>query len=71
MMGLVTGGALLARCAAEATKLRGAGENARFLESKISTARFFASQILPRAASLVPSVTAGADPLDALHAEDF
>ena len=46
---------------------------AREVDAKrsVSNFRFFASQILPRAASLVPSVTAGADPLDALHAEDF
>ena len=37
-----------------------------FLRQKVVTARFFAEQVLPQAAGLVPSVTAG--PADLLAA---
>jgi hypothetical protein len=34
-----------------------------FLQDKIGTARFYAGQLLPQAAGLLPAVTAGAGPL--------
>ena len=34
-----------------------------YLEAKITTARFYAEQLLPQTAGLLPAVTAGADRL--------
>jgi 3-(methylthio)propanoyl-CoA dehydrogenase len=65
LFGLVTGGWLLARSALAASRrLRHAsGSDAVFLKDKIGTARFYAEQLLPQAAGLLPAVTAGAGPL--------
>jgi alkylation response protein AidB-like acyl-CoA dehydrogenase len=60
MCGIVTGGWLLARSAQAARRALDAGEgDADFLQQKLVTARFYAEQILPQAAGLAPSVTAG------------
>jgi len=62
MAGLVTGAWLLTKSAIAARELKagdGGGFGAEFLDQKVVTARFFASQILPQAAGLVPSITAG------------
>jgi 3-(methylthio)propanoyl-CoA dehydrogenase len=60
MCGIVTGGWLLARSAQAARRMLDAGEgDAEFLRQKLVTARFYAEQILPQAAGLAPSVTAG------------
>jgi 3-(methylthio)propanoyl-CoA dehydrogenase len=69
MAGLVTGGWLLTRSAiAAAAMLDGDAEgfSAEFLAQKIVTARFYATQLLPQAAGLLPAVTAG--PADLLAA---
>jgi hypothetical protein len=67
LFGTVTGGWLLARSAAAAASLLETGEgDAEFLEAKIATALFYAGQILPTARGLLPSVTAGAEPLFAI-----
>jgi alkylation response protein AidB-like acyl-CoA dehydrogenase len=67
MCGIVTGGWLLARGAAAAQRALDEGfGDADFLRQKVVTARFFAEQVLPQAAGLVPSVTAG--PADLLAA---
>jgi 3-(methylthio)propanoyl-CoA dehydrogenase len=65
LSGLVVGGWLMARSALAASRLLpGAdGPDAIFLQDKISTARFYAGQLLPQAAGLLPAVTAGAGPL--------
>jgi 3-(methylsulfanyl)propanoyl-CoA dehydrogenase len=65
MSGLVVGGWLMAQSALAASRLlRGAGgPDATFLRDKISTACFYAGQLLPQAAGLLPAVTAGAGPL--------
>jgi 3-(methylthio)propanoyl-CoA dehydrogenase len=65
LSGLVIGGWLLARSALAASRrLRNAsGSDAVFLKDKIGTARFYAEQLLPQAAGLLPAVTAGAGPL--------
>jgi len=65
LSGLVIGGWLLARSALAASRLlRDAdGSDAVFLREKIGTARFYAEQLLPQAASLLPAITAGAGPL--------
>ena len=60
---LVTGGWLLTRSAiAAAAMLDGdaGGFSAEFLEQKLVTARFYATQLLPQAAGLLPAITAGA-----------
>ena len=65
MSGLVIGGWLLARSALAASRLLpdARGSEAAFLQEKIGTARFYAGQLLPQAAGLLPAVTAGAGPL--------
>jgi 3-(methylsulfanyl)propanoyl-CoA dehydrogenase len=67
MAGLVTGGWLLTRSALAAAELLagdGDGEfSAEFLAQKLVTARFYATQLLPQAAGLLPAVTAGASDL--------
>ena len=65
LFGLVIGGWLLARSALAASRLLpGAeGSDAVFLQEKIGTAHFYAGQLLPQAAGLLPAVTAGAGPL--------
>jgi alkylation response protein AidB-like acyl-CoA dehydrogenase len=62
MCGIVTGGWLLARSALAARRLLdegGSGVSTDFLEQKIVTARFYCDQLLPQAAGLLASVTAG------------
>jgi hypothetical protein len=67
MCGIVTGGWLLARSALAAQRRLDEGTgDAAFLAQKVLTARFYAEQLLPQAAGLIPAVTAGpADLLDA------
>jgi 3-(methylthio)propanoyl-CoA dehydrogenase len=69
MAGIVTEAWVLTRAAIAAAALRaadGGGFPDEFLEQKLVTARFFARQLLPEAASLLPAVTAGpADLFDA------
>jgi 3-(methylthio)propanoyl-CoA dehydrogenase len=65
LSGLVIGGWLMARSALAASRLlrTAGGADAAFLQEKIATARFYAGQLLPQAAGLLPAVTAGAGPL--------
>jgi alkylation response protein AidB-like acyl-CoA dehydrogenase len=64
LMGTVIGGWVMARSALAATELLEKGEgDADFLMAKIATARFYADQLLPEAAGLLPMVAAGADQL--------
>jgi len=65
LSGLIIGGWLMARSALAASRLlRTAGDaDAAFLREKIGTACFYAEQLLPQAAGLLPAVTAGAGPL--------
>jgi len=65
LSGLVIGGWLLARSALAASRLvhDATGPDAAFLQDKIGIARFYAGQLLPQAAGLLPAVTAGAGPL--------
>ena len=65
IFGTVTGGWLLARLALGAkADLEGADEaDAAWLGTKIASARFYAEQVLPTAAGLVPSVQAGSSVL--------
>ncbi len=66
MAGIVTGGWLLTKSALAAEVVRstgGGGFSTEFLEQKVVTARFYATQLLPQAAGLLPAVTAGSSDL--------
>ncbi len=72
--GIVTGGWLLAESALEAKAMLDAGGDAfttEFLEAKYTTARFYATQLLPQARGLVAAVTAGFEDLMALEPSQF
>jgi alkylation response protein AidB-like acyl-CoA dehydrogenase len=71
MFGEAAGGYYLARSALVARHLIENGQNDSFLQNKIVTARFYAEQILPRAAARLPAVTAGAERLFEIAADDF
>jgi alkylation response protein AidB-like acyl-CoA dehydrogenase len=71
LMGIVTGGWLLAREADEAKRRLDAGDgNAAFNRAKLGTARFYEEQILAAAPALLPAIKGGdtvlAFPLEAL-----
>lgn len=67
MFGIVAGGRYLADSAVAALGLMKQGVDDDFLAEKVNTARFYARQILPRAAGLLPAVTAGAADLEILR----
>jgi alkylation response protein AidB-like acyl-CoA dehydrogenase len=71
MFGVIAGGYYLARSALAARRLIEAGEGGVFLANKIVTARFYADQLLPQAASRLPAVTAGAERLFEIEAEQL
>ncbi|MET0245195.1 MAG: acyl-CoA dehydrogenase, partial [Sphingomonas sp.] len=57
--------------AASAALAAGGGEDAKFYEAKLVTARFFAERIMPDAGALRRKIEAGADALMALDPEMF
>ena len=62
LLGTLGGGWVLARQAvAAARQLEAANGHASYLEGKISTARFYADNILPQAAAAAAAVTRGAE----------
>jgi alkylation response protein AidB-like acyl-CoA dehydrogenase len=65
MFGVVLGGWLMARqaLAARARRPVAPADQAAFLDAKVTTARFYCTQLLPAAAGLLPAVTAGAGDL--------
>ncbi|WP_416898688.1 MAG: acyl-CoA dehydrogenase [Minwuia sp.] len=68
LMGLTAGGYLLVKGALAAAALLADGaDDAPFLKAKIATTHFFATQIMPQAASLAAAATAGAEPLYAIE----
>jgi alkylation response protein AidB-like acyl-CoA dehydrogenase len=71
MFGIVAGGYQLIRSAAAAERLIDAGDDSEFLRNKLSTARFYAAQLLPRAAAARPAVTAGSEGLFEIAASAF
>ncbi len=72
MFGIVTGGWLLARLALAAKGELDAGSNdTAYLSAKVTEARYYAEQHLPRAAGLLGAVTAGAGDLFAVDAESL
>jgi alkylation response protein AidB-like acyl-CoA dehydrogenase len=72
ILATAVGAVLLARGAAAAQRLLDDGDHgaydADFLAAKVTTARFFATQVLPVVHGLAPAVTAGADDLYAVDA---
>ena len=72
MFGTVTGGWLMARQALAARgELDAGSDDADYLRAKVATARFYCEQVLPTAAGLVPSVTAGASVLYEVDGESL
>ncbi|MFP4310800.1 MAG: acyl-CoA dehydrogenase [Nitriliruptoraceae bacterium] len=74
LLATTVGGVLLARGAAAAQRLLEEGvdgEEARFLTAKVTTARFFATQLLPTVHGLAPAVMAGAADLLALEPDQL
>ena len=70
MWGLALGGWLLAKGAvAAADAIAGGAADAAYLEDRITVARFFCEQVMPRATALAPAATAGADLLYAAEPE--
>ncbi len=68
MFGIVTGGWLLAKGALAASKELEERSDP-FLRAKIATAHFYCTQLLPRAAGLMPAVIAGAGDLFEIEPE--
>ncbi len=73
LLGLTAGGWLMARqaLAARAEIADGAKDGKDFLEAKVTTARFFCEQTLPRVRSLGPAVTGGHDILYEIDQESL
>lgn len=70
MLGVTTGGYLMARAALAATRdLSDETDDDGFLNAKIATARFYGDHILPRAGALLGPVTRGAELLFAIEPE--
>jgi alkylation response protein AidB-like acyl-CoA dehydrogenase len=66
LLGIVAGGFYLARLA-----LAAAGADDSWLQAKIDTAVFYATNILPRSAGLLPAATSGASTLFAVDAAEM
>ncbi|WP_294296629.1 acyl-CoA dehydrogenase C-terminal domain-containing protein [uncultured Sphingomonas sp.] len=72
LMGLVSVGLMWLRMAEAASRMLAAGEgDAKFLEAKLVTARFYAERILPDAGALRRKIEGGADAVMALEPEMF
>jgi hypothetical protein len=70
MFGTTVGGYLIAKGALAAAALADQpGADVPFLSGRIATARFYGEQLLPQVPALLPSVTAGSEPLYAVQAE--
>ena len=52
-------------------KLAAGTGDARFLEAKIKTARFYMVRMLPEAAALLTAIQSGAGPIMAMSADEF
>ncbi len=67
LFGTVVGGWLMARSAKAAlAELESGQGSSEFLEAKVATARFYATQLMPQVAGLLPAVKGGADPVMAV-----
>ncbi len=71
LFGLTAGGWLMARqaLAARAELEAGAEAGKEFLDAKVTTARFFCEQLLPKVRSLTPAITSGHGILYEIDAE--
>lgn len=52
-------------------KLAASSGDARFLEAKVKTARFYMARLLPEAAALLAAIQSGSAPIMALSADEF
>jgi alkylation response protein AidB-like acyl-CoA dehydrogenase len=71
LMGIVSGGWMMARAAQAALEKIGAGETAGFYPAKIKTARFYADHVLVEAPGLARAIVGGGASVLALAAEQF
>ena len=72
MFGVVTGGWFSARLALAAHgELAAGSDDTDYLKARIASAAFFIDQLVPRAAGLLPSVTAGASALYEIDAANL
>lgn len=72
LMGIVSVGLMWLRMASAAQLALEAGpEDKAFMETKLTTARFFAERIMPDSSAMRRKIEAGADTIMALAAEDF
>ncbi len=72
MFGLTVGGYLIAKGGLAAAAQAGeAGADAPFLAARVATACFYGEQLLPQAPALLPSITAGSEPLYAIASEQL
>jgi alkylation response protein AidB-like acyl-CoA dehydrogenase len=72
LMGIVAVGLMWLRMAVAATKLKAAGEgDAKFLDAKLVTARYFAERVMPEAGALRRKIEGGSEALMALSPEMF
>lgn len=70
-MGVMTGGWLMIKSAVAAKRIIAEGNSDPFYSSKVSTAQFYAEQILPRALAHKTAVISGADSTMAMSADHF
>ena len=71
LFGTVAGGAMLARSALRALESMESGNDDPILADKLLVARFYAEQILPQAAGLATSISAGSSAIMALAEDRF
>lgn len=72
LMGIVSVGLMWLRMAnAAQLALEAGSEDKAFMETKLTTARFFAERIMPDSSAMRRKIEAGADTIMALAAEDF
>jgi hypothetical protein len=71
LVGYVCGGWQMARAALAAQRRWEAGLDPGFHQAKIVTARFYAEQILPKAAALLAAIENGGGTVMALAEEQF
>ncbi len=72
LMGIVGLGLMWLRMAVAATRLKAAGEgDAKFLDAKLVTARYFAERVMPEAGALRRKIEGGSEALMALSPEMF
>ncbi len=71
LAGYVCGGWQMGRAALVAQRKLAAGDDTRFDQTKLTTVRFYAEHILPKAAALSDSIRHGGASIMALEEEDF